>query len=776
VRSLARFAIRRRWWVIGAWIVAIALVHVASIGIGGASYTNDFKLPGSESQKVADLLTAADLNQENNASGTMVLRATDGTLTREPAGFVEAARAAVCDLEGAHVESLTTPWGSVECAAPGAPTDPRPDLISPDGSVALVEVGFDSPEADKAAAKAAYDALAELRSDALQIEFTGSAFTGVDVEEPALTPEMIGIIAALIILGFVFRTLGTTVLPLVSAGVALGAAFGLVPILSHVVPTPEWSTALMTLMVIGVGVDYALFVVTRHRRNLMRGMSVDESLAAALDTSGRAVLFAGITVCIAILGLCVIGITTLYGAAISTALGVALTVVASLTLLPSLLSFLGHRALPRSKRDALPSDRRVKLLLCVIPPLCVVFWVLYGLERVLKSGSGDRRTATRTPFWVFWSDLVQRRSLAFGALATVILIVLAIPFLSLRVGEADQSNDPSGSTTRQGYDLIQEAFGKGYNSNLQLVISGERAADPAFQKSVADALARQENVDAESITTIPATDAISLIAFRSLSGPQESATADLVSDLRGGGLGPIAATEGTEVLVYGETAIFDDFSAIIAGKIPYFFAAVVGLSFLLLMVVFRSIAIPLTGALMNLLAAASSFGVVVAVFQWGWFGELLGTGTGGPISASLPVLFFAILFGLSMDYQVFLVSRIHEEWVHTRDNHRAVNVGLVETGGIITAAGLIMIAVFAGFVLSGERLLQMIGLGLAGAVFLDAFVVRMMLVPAVMHRLGAANWWYPAWLERITPRVSVEPPEEPPAAPRTPDAPAVEHA
>lgn len=761
MRSLARFAIRRRWWVVGTWIVAIALIHVSSLAIGGATYTNDFKLPGSESQKVSDLLAAADLDRENNASGTMVLHAADGTLTREPAGFIDAARAAVCDLEGAPVESLTTPWGSVACAGTGASPEARPDLLSPDRSVALVEVVFDAPEADKADAKAAYDALAELRSDALEIEFTGSAFTGVDVKAPALSPEMIGIIAALIILGFVFRTLGTTVLPLVSAGVALGAAFGLVPILSHGVPTPEWSTALMTLMVIGVGVDYALFVVTRHRRNLMRGMSVEDSLASALDTSGRAVLFAGITVCIAILGLCVIGITTLYGAAFSTAIGVALTVVASLTLLPALLSFLGHRALPRSARGPLPSDRRVRTLLCVIPPLCVVFWVLYGLERVLKLRSRERSGSGRAPFWVCWSNLVERRSLAFGVLATVILVVLAIPFLSLRVGEADQSNDPGGSTTRQGYELIEDAFGAGYNSNLQLVISGDKASDPAFQRSVAAALADQENVDVESITTIPATDTISLIAFRSLSGPQDSATADLVADLRGDALRPVAETAGTEVLVYGETAIFADFSAIIAGKIPYFFAAVVGLSFLLLMVVFRSIAIPLTGALMNLLAAASSFGVVVAVFQWGWFGELLGTGSGGPISASLPVLFFAILFGLSMDYQVFLVSRIHEEWVHTRDNHRAVNVGQVETGGIITAAGLIMIAVFAGFVLSGERLLQMIGIGLAGAVFLDAFVVRTMLVPAVMHRLGAANWWYPAWLERITPRVSIEAPVEP---------------
>lgn len=593
------------------------------------------------------------------------------------------------------------------------------------------------------------------------MEFTGQAFKGADVVPPALSPEMLGIMAALIILAIIFRTLGTTVLPVTAALVALAAAFGLVPVLSHGVPTPSWALPLVALMVIGVGVDYALFIVTRHRRNLLAGMSVEDSLAAALNTSGRAVLFAGMTVCIAILGLCALGIPFLYGAAISTAIGVALTVAASLTLLPALLSFLGHRVLPRSKRGPLPSDRRVRILLCVVPPPCVVFWVLYGLQRALAPLTARRNPSGRRPFWAFWSGFVRRRALAFGALATLILVVLAIPFLSLRIGEADQSNDPVGSTTRAGYDLIQDAFGKGYNSNLQLVLSGPRADDPAFQRSVSAALARVENVDSPSIQTIPATPDVTLIGFRSITGPQDTATSQLVSDLRGDALAALPDSDGTRVLVYGETAINDDFSATIAAKIPYFFVAVIGLSFLLLMVVFRSIAIPLTGALMNLLAAAASFGVVVAVFQWGWFGGLVGTGSGGPVSAALPVLFFAILFGLSMDYQVFLVSRIHEEWTLTGDNSRAVDVGLTETGGIITAAGLIMITVFAGFVLSGERLLQMIGIGLAGAIFLDAFIVRTMLVPAVMHRLGPANWRYPTRLERITPHVAVEAPEDP---------------
>jgi RND superfamily putative drug exporter len=467
----------------------------------------------------------------------------------------------------------------------------------------------------------------------------------------------------------------------------------------------------------------------------------------------------------------VLGVSFLYGVAIGTSIGVALTMLASLTLLPALLALLGRRALPRSQREALASDRRVKLLLCVIPPVCVLFWVLYGLRWALKPVAARlaaRRGggAARTPFWTSWATLVQRRSLLFGLVGAVLLVTVALPFFSLRLGHADQSNDPAGSTTRKGYDLIQSAYGKGYNSALQLVVDGPRAADQAYLKTVSASLAAVKDVDKGSITAIPASEEIALIAFKSLSGPQDAATDTLVKHLREDALPPLAKGTGTKLYVYGTTAVFTDFSKVLSAKMGFFILAVVGLSFLLLMMAFRSIVIPLTAAAMNLLAAGASFGVVVAVFQWGWLGDTIGTGAGGPIEAFLPVLFFAILFGLSMDYQVFLVSRMHEEWITTNDNHRAVTVGQSETGGIITAAAIIMITVFGGFVLDADRGVKLLGLGLASAVLLDAFVVRTLLVPAIMHRVGAANWWYPAWLDRITPRFSIEPPPEAPAADR----------
>ncbi len=767
--GIARFAIKHRWLILAGWIAAIALIQVGSSAVGGAEYKDDFKLPGTEIQEVFDLLEESGFSQENNAVGTMVLHRPNraGALEAEPAGFLGDAEAAVCHVEEARVTTITTPWGSVACAPDVEDSaTARPDLLSPDKSVALAEVVFAVAQPEQKTPKAAYEALKTLRSDSLGVEFTGATFEGVDKSEPVLPPEILGLIAALLILAVVFRTLGTSVLPLLCAGFALLSCFGLVALLSHVMTVADWTPNLAALMVIGVGVDYALFIVTRHRRNLQRGMSVEDSIVSALNTSGRAVLFAGVTVCIAILGLCALGVSFLYGVAFGTSLGVALTMVAAITLLPALLSLLGRRALPRSQREALPSDRRVKLLLCAIPPLCVVFWILYGLEAVMKPLSA-RLAARRgdAAFWQFWAKFGERRALALGALAVVVLVVLSIPFLSLRLGSADQRTAPAGSTTRTGFELIQDEFGKGYNSTLDLVVSGPGAGDEAFIEEVATSLAAVENVDKASVLARPATDELAFIGFKSVTGPQDTETVDLVKSLRADVIPGLVDDTDTDIYVYGETAVTIDFSGVLAAKMPYFFVAVVGLSFLLLMVAFRSLVIPATAAAMNLLAATASFGILVAVFQWGWLGDALGVGAGGPIEAFMPVLFFAILFGLSMDYQVFLVSRIHEEWVHTGDNARSVRVGLGETGGIITAAGLIMITVFAGFALSEERVLQMLGIGLASAVFLDAFIVRTMLVPSVMHRLGKSNWWYPRWLGRITPRVSIEPPESRNAAP-----------
>ena len=732
--KIAKLAIARRWWIVIGWIGAIVAIQLIAGAMGGAKYKDDFKLPHTETQAVGNLLHKAGLDQANNPSGTVVLHATNGTLASQPAG-VAAKLEALCANQAAQISSVTTPWSSVSCipgqqasgAGGGGPGEA--DLLSPDKKTAILNITFGSQQANVTNATAVYDALKTMRSDGLQVEFTGDMFTDVGASaSKGLSPQTIGFIAAFIILIIAFRTFGAAVLPLLSAGVAMGAGVGLIAILSHGISVASWAPQLADLMVIGVGIDYALFVVTRHRRNLMSGMSVSDSIVNALNTSGRAVLFAGTTVCIALLGLCALGVSFLYGVAIGTSIAVSLTMVASLTLLPAMLSFLGLKVLPRRKRKAVRAGQ-----------------IVYAAERGR---------------WFAWARFVQRHSTLTFATALVILGLLAVPFFSLRLGHADQSNDPKGTTTRRGYDMIETAFGKGYNSNLELVISGPQASDKAYLNRVSTALASVPDVAKDSISVQPVKRDIAIIAFKSTTGPQDAKTDTLVKTLRSKVLPQLYEGTGNHIYVYGLTAIMVDFAKVLSAKMLLFFLAVIGLSFILLLVAFRSVIIPVTAAVMNLFAAASSFGVAVAIFQWGWFGDSIGVGKGGPIEAFVPVIFFAILFGLSMDYQVFLVSRMHEEWVHTKNNHRAVMIGQGETGGIITAAALIMISVFSGFILGDGRVIKLFGIGLASAIFLDAFVVRTLLVPALMHKLGRGNWYFPKWLERITPRVSLEAPDE----------------
>jgi RND superfamily putative drug exporter len=428
------------------------------------------------------------------------------------------------------------------------------------------------------------------------------------------------------------------------------------------------------------------------------------------------------------LGLIALGVSFFYGMAIGVAVAVSMTMIASLTLLPALLSFLGLKVLPRRKRRALRA--------------------------------GTYLPSERTGAWTRWAQFVSHRKLVLGVGAAGLIVALAVPFFSMRMGHADQGNDPAGTTTRKGYDLIAQGFGVGYNSTLTLVVHGPDAQQLAEQ--VGRTVRTVHDVDPASVfvPAQPLTDDIALVSIKSTTSPQDAATTDLVNHLRDDVLPPLYDGTPDHVYVYGQTAVYTDFTHVLASKMPYFIGAVVLLSFLLLMIAFRSLLVPLTAALMNLFAAGASFGVIVAIFQWGWGAEALGIGKGGPIEAFAPVLFFAILFGLSMDYQVFLVSRMHEEWVHTKSNRRAITVGQAETGGIITAAAIIMIAVFSGFVLGDNRVVKLIGIGLASAIFIDAFILRTVLVPAIMHLLGRYNWYFPKFLDRITPRVSVEPADD----------------
>jgi RND superfamily putative drug exporter len=765
MKSIARFAIEKRWWVIAGWIAFIVLAQGITSGLGGTTYRDTFSLPGTETQHVMDMLKNSGLENQNGLSGQVVFHAKSGTLAQPPANVMsEIAKLCADKLD---VVSVGTPWQSVTCASGKATLGAgQSTLLSKDSTIAIVNVNWYTDKYDQKLFDGVFDHLKTLRSDQLQVEFTGDGFQGLGQQESGIPPVMLGFIAAMIILILVFRTLGGTALPLASAVAALTAGTGLIGILSHAMDVSNITPQLTELMVIGVGVDYALFIVTRHRRNLRRGMPVRESIIASINTSGRAVLFAGCTVCIAMLGLLALGVSFFYGMAIGVAIAVGLTMIASVTLLPALLSLLGPRVLPRWQREPLASDRRVKRLLCVIPPLCVFFWILYGLDAVLPgrrrraAGAKAKLAAQPTGFWDRWSTMIARRRVITGFVGAAVIVALAIPFFSMRMGHADQGNDRATTTTRKGYDLIAEGFGKGYNSTLTAVVSGTNAQ--AMAEKVGQRLASVSDVDAHSIVVPPKplTPTVAMVSFKSVTSPQDVKTTDLVKTLRDDVLPPLYGGTTNHVYVYGQTAIYVDFAGVLSSKMPMFIGFVVGLSFILLLIAFRSLVVPLTAAVMNLLAAGASFGVVVAIFQWGWGSDALGIGKGGPIEAWAPVMFFAILFGLSMDYQVFLVSRMHEEWVHTRDNRRAIRIGQAETGGIITAAAFIMITVFFGFVLDPNRVVKLLGIGLASAIFLDAFVLRTVLVPSLMHLLGRSNWYFPKWLEKVTPRVSVEPADE----------------
>jgi putative drug exporter of the RND superfamily len=728
VKSLATFAIRHRWWVIAGWVAFILLAQGISAALGGSNYKDTFSLPHTETASVAKVLKNAGLDSQNGATGTVVLKAKTGTLQSEPSGL-EPALAKLC-TSGNQVATIRTPWQAIDCTKNGAATGGDPKLLNTakGSTTGLVNITWTSNHYDQKLFTNVFNDLKKLRSDTLQVEFTGNAFQNVGQSDGGVPPFAFGFIAALIILLIVFRTVGATALPLASAVAALGAGLGIIGMLTHAMNVSNITPQLTELMVLGVGVDYALFIVTRHRRNLRRGVGIQDSIVGSINTSGRAVLFAGTTVCIAILGLLALGVSFFNGMAIGAAVAVGLTMAASLTLLPALLSLLGLKVLPRKQRRAV---RR-----------------------------GEFIDVHPTGFWARWSRLVAAHKIVLGLAGAAVIVVLAVPFFSMRLGQGDQGNDPSSTTTRKGYDLIAKDFGVGYNSTLEAVIDGPGATDGAYLQKVSQALTATPGVDPASVHPIPLNNSAALVSFKSTASPQDVKTYNLVKHLRGDVLPPIYNGTTNHVYVYGDTAIQVDFAKVLGAKMPLFIAAVVGLSVLLLMIAFRSLVIPLTAAVMNLFAAGASFGIVVAIFQWGWGSEALGVGKGGPIDAWAPVMFFAILFGLSMDYQVFLVSRMHEEWVHTKDNTRSITVGQAETGGIITAAALIMIAVFGGFVLGDLRAIKLFGIGLASAVFLDAFVLRTVLVPSLMHLLGKANWYYPKWLDKITPQVSVEPPEE----------------
>ncbi|QTI48040.1 Membrane protein YdfJ [Streptomyces nojiriensis] len=715
---------RHRLLAVLIWLLAFGGIAAAAVTAGSA-FSNDYEVPGTESGRANALLREA-FHGQGGDTDTIVWRAPDRQSVRTP------------DIEQRMTRALEAVAGLPGVGSVAGPYGPAPESaarISPDGRTAYAVVTFDQ-QADsvpKAQARAVVDAAKNPTTEAggLQVELGGRAIQLTEAPTAHLA-EVIGVVVAALVLFLAFGSLAASLLPIATALVSVGTAYFGITLLGHAMPVADFAPMLGTLIGLGVGIDYALFIVTRHRKGLARGSTVEEAAANAVATTGRAVVFAGATVCIALLGMLVLRLNFLNGVAIAASVTVVLTVAASVTLLPALLSYIGMRALSRRERRKLAAE---------------------GPRPEQTSGFAAR-----------WSVFVERHPKLLGAVATAVMLVLALPTLSLHLGTSDQGNNPATSTTRQAYDLLAEGFGPGTNGPLTVVARLDGAGDRLAVDQLAQALRTTEGVASTGPAVLNRSGDTAVLTVVPDSAPQSRATSDLVDRLRRDVIPAAGHGNSMEVHVGGVTAAYDDFAEVIIGKLPLFVGVVIALGCVLLLLAFRSIGIPLKAAAMNVAAVASSFGVVVAIFQWGWGSELLGLGSAGPIEPFLPVIMVSVLFGLSMDYQVFLVSRMYEEWLETGDNRRAVRVGLAETSRVINSAAVIMISVFLAFVLSGDRIIAMFGIALAAAVALDAFVLRTLLVPALMHLLGGANWWLPAWLDRRLPRISIEPPEHRPHA------------
>jgi RND superfamily putative drug exporter len=519
---------------------------------------------------------------------------------------------------------------------------------------------------------------------------------------------------------------------------------------------------MVAMIGLGVGIDYALFIVTRYREGLKLNLSVEDAVTEAIDTSGRAVLFAGITVIISLLGLTLIGLSFVTGVAIASAVGVLLMIVGSLTLLPALLGWIGTR-IDNTSRAAL-----IAVGIAVVGALVGVltgqggvfiggflaaiafFAISFAVPSLRKLVPHRLERPKEARFWYRWSRFIQHRPWPSMLGAVAFLLLLAIPLFSIRLGFGDYGNYPEDKTVRRAYDLLAEGFGPGYNGRLIVTVEGETATDEAALGQFAQTLGQTEDVAAA--VPVPVNDELAMVIVYPESAPQDAETTTLVNTLRD----DVIPATGVEAKVGGFTAASVDFSSYLAERMPLLLGVVLLLSFLLLMAVFRSVLVPLKAVVMNLLSIGAAYGFTVALFQWGWGMELIGVDRAGPIEAWVPMFLFAIVFGLSMDYEVFLLSRIKEEYDRTRDNAVAVADGLAATARVITAAALIMFCVFGAFALGDDRQLKLFGLGLAVAVLIDATVVRMVLVPATMELLGDRNWWIPRWLDRILPNIEVE--------------------
>jgi RND superfamily putative drug exporter len=791
---LGAWCVRRKGTVVIAWVLVLVIGGSLS-GAIGSNFSTEFGLPDVESKRGFDILDAEMGGAGTGLEGTIVFQSADGFddpdlraeidefLTTVPDAAPDEVDPADVTVTSPFVEEQTDPnspmvqWliaGTDDPAALAESFGSGNPRISDDGTVAFAEVsvpGDTDVEAATLWGTEVKDAAPSLQG--VQIEYGGDIFQ----EFAAPSSEILGLAFAIVILILAFGSVLAMGLPIGVALAGIGVGSISLMLLSNLFVMPDFATILGVMIGLGVGIDYALFIVTRFREQLHAGHTVQESVAIAIDTSGRAVTFAGLTVVISLLGMLLMNVSFVSGLGIGAAVVVAITVIASLTLLPALLGYVGERVEVTRWRGVVAamfvSLALVGAGLHVSPlmvgfPLAVIV-LIAGSFRF--SGPLNRKVARRPPKPLRdttaykWSRFVQARPWPLAIGATLLLVVLAIPVFGIRLGFSDAGNLAEDNTGRKAYDMISEGFGPGSNGRLLLVAEvpeGMDASSSAPFLAVSDAVAAQPGVASVSPPVPsnmedPAASNAVIWTVVPTTSPQDEATTDLVLDLRDRVLPEATADSGLQVLVTGQVGIMVDFSDYLAGRLPYFFAAVLGLSFLLLMAVFRSLLVPLKAVVMNLLSIGAAYGVIVAIFQWGWMKDVFGIEP-APIEPFMPMMLFAIVFGLSMDYEVFLLSRVREEWQRTGDPRTSVADGLAATARVITAAAAIMIFVFGSFLLEGERIIKLMGFGLAFAVLLDATVVRMLLVPATMELLGAKNWWIPRWLDRILPNINVEGP------------------
>ncbi len=721
MERLGRWCYRKRKFVVISWVLSLAVTGALAFTSGGEFATN-FKLPGAESQKAFDLL----LERFPAFSGSTadITFTTMGSQKITDPGIKARMERVFTEVEKLpHVSGVRSPY-----------LLPPEFATSPDGTIAFAAVQFDvqGPEVPKSTIDSMRELATEADGDDLQIELGGVVIQFLEQASSAQDSGG-GLVLAAVILLLTFGSVVAMGLPIMTALFALGTGMALITLSLTVIDLPFFVTPMASMIGLGVGIDYALFIVTRYRQGLHAGLSPEEATTTSINTSGRAVVFAGTIVIISLLGMLLMGLPFVRGLAMATAVVVLLTIIASVTLLPAVLGFVGH-----------------------------------SIDRLHIPGIRTDESAHRESRWFRWSRFIQRHPWLGATVGLTILLTLSVPSLSIRLGSADAGNDPRSMTTRRSYDLLTEGFGPGRNGPLLLAATlpgagntGDEASDMKTMNALATAIGEENNVD-RVLPVIPneKRDAAILIVYPKTS-PQDERTEELITRLRNKVIPEAIDGTDLEVHVGGVTALFADMGNHLAKRLPLFIGAVIVLSFLLLMVVFRSLLVPLKAAIMNMLSISAAYGVVVAVFQWGWGKDLIGIDRVGPIESFAPMMMFAILFGLSMDYEVFLLSRVREEWIRTNDNAVSVADGLATTAKVITAAAAIMISVFLSFVLGDNRVIKLFGLGLACAIFIDATVVRMLLVPATMELLGPANWWLPRWLDKILPTLSIESESEP---------------